>query len=36
MPYVEDETGNHILDEDGNIIEYTVEYPKLYEFIHVK
>ena len=35
MPYVEDENGNHILDEDGNKMEYTVEYPKLYGSIHV-
>ena len=26
MSYVEDENGNHILDEDGNKIEYTVTY----------
>ena len=26
MPYVEDENGNHIYDDDGNKIEYTVNY----------
>ena len=25
MPYVEDENGNHILDENGNKIEFTIE-----------
>ena len=26
MPYVKDKNGNHILDENGNKIEYKVEY----------
>ena len=26
MPYIEDENGNHILDDDGNKIEFTVEH----------
>ena len=29
MPYVEDENGNHILDENGDKIEYTVHYENL-------
>ena len=26
MPYIEDENGNHILDENGDKIEFTVEH----------
>ena len=29
MPYIEDENGNHILDENGNKIEFTVTYENL-------
>ena len=29
MPYIEDEDGNHILDENGNKIEFTVTYENL-------
>ena len=29
MPYIEDENGNHILDENGDKIEYTVTYDNL-------
>ena len=29
MPYIEDENGNHILDENGNKIEFTVTYDNL-------
>ena len=29
MPYVEDENGNNILDENGNKIEFTVTYENL-------
>ena len=35
MPYIEDEHGNHILDENGDKIEYTVEYHKYKEEIHI-
>ena len=36
MPFVENENGNHILDDDdGHKIEYTVVYPKVYEPIHM-
>ena len=31
MLYIEDENGNHILDENGNKFEYTVEYLKYKE-----
>ena len=37
MPYIEDENGNHILDENGNKIEFTVEElnsPNDWNFIH--
>ena len=33
MPYAEDENGNHILDENGNKIQYTVTYEKT-DFIY--
>ena len=29
MPYIEDENGNHILDENGDKIEFTVHYENL-------
>ena len=29
MPYIEDENGDHILDEDGNKIEYTMTYESI-------
>ena len=29
MPYIEDENGNHILDENGNKIEFTVTHENL-------
>ena len=29
MPYIEDENGNHVLDENGNKIEFTVTYENL-------
>ena len=35
MPFVEDVNGNHILDEDGNKLEYEVIYPNVFEPIHV-
>ena len=41
MPYIEDENGNHIIDADGNKIEFTVTYENLpngYEYkepIHI-
>ena len=35
MSYVEDENGNHILDEDGNKMEYTIKYEDVeYDYIH--
>ena len=37
MPFVEDENGNHILDENGNKIEFTVEdinTPAGFKFVH--
>ena len=34
MPYVEDENGNHITDENGNKIEYTVSYEET-DFVYV-
>ena len=34
MPYTKDKNGNHILDENGNKIEYTVSYPKYCTNIH--
>ena len=34
MPYVVDDKGNHILDENGNKIAYSVSYPKHYTEIH--
>ena len=37
MPYVEDENGNHILDENGNKIEFTIESidtPNDWKFVH--
>ena len=34
MPYVEDENGNHIYDDDGNKIEYTVTYDNDPDFIY--
>ena len=34
MPYVEDENGNHITDENGNKLEYTVSY-KQTDFVYV-
>ena len=29
MPYIEDENGNHVTDENGNKIEYTVNYEEI-------
>ena len=34
MPYVEDENGDHITDENGNKLEYTVSY-KHTDFVYV-
>ena len=34
MPYVEDENGNHILDDNGNKLKYTVSYENSY-FVYV-
>ena len=31
MPYIEDENGNHIFDENGDKIEFTVTYDNLPE-----
>ena len=35
MPYVEDENGNHIIDDNGNKIEYTVTYgTEVINYVH--
>jgi len=35
MPYVEDENGNHIVDESGNKIEYEISYEDVdFDYIH--
>ena len=35
MPYVEDENGNHVLDDDGNKIEFTVSHENFdLDYIH--
>ena len=34
MPFVEDENGNHLIDEDGNKIEFTVTYDLSNEYRH--
>ena len=35
MPYVEDENGNHITDENGNKIEYTISYEET-DFVYTQ
>ena len=34
MPHAKYENGNHVLDDNGNKIEYTVSYPKQYTHFH--
>ena len=35
MPYVEDENGNHVTDEKGNKLEYTISYEKTdFAYVH--